>query len=48
MLTKGEIKSMIYGYARVSTNHQRITRQITNIKEVEGCIVRGIILYQME
>ena len=27
---------MIYGYARVSTNHQRITRQITNIKEVEG------------
>ena len=26
---------MIYGYARVSTNHQRITRQITNIKEVD-------------
>lgn len=23
---------MIYGYCRVSTNHQRITRQITNIK----------------
>ncbi len=25
---------MIYGYCRVSTNHQRITRQITNIKEL--------------
>ena len=24
---------MIYGYCRVSTTHQRITRQITNIKE---------------
>ena len=27
---------MIYGYCRVSTNHQRITRQITNIKEVDA------------
>lgn len=27
---------MIYGYCRVSTNHQRITRQITNIKDVES------------
>ena len=27
---------MIYGYCRVSTNHQRITRQITNIKEVDS------------
>ena len=25
---------MIYGYCRVSTTHQRITRQITNIKEL--------------
>ena len=25
---------MIYGYCRVSTKHQRITRQVTNIKEV--------------
>ena len=25
---------MIYGYCRVSTKHQRITRQITNIQEV--------------
>ncbi len=25
---------MIYGYCRVSTKHQRITRQITNIKEL--------------
>ncbi len=25
---------MIYGYCRVSTNHQRITRQVTNIKEL--------------
>ena len=25
---------MIYGYARVSTTHQRITRQITNILDV--------------
>ena len=25
---------MIYGYCRVSTNHQRIARQITNIKAV--------------
>ena len=25
---------MIYGYCRVSTNHQKITRQITNIKEL--------------
>lgn len=25
---------MIYGYARVSTSHQRITRQVTNIKEL--------------
>lgn len=25
---------MKYGYCRVSTNHQRITRQITNIKEL--------------
>ena len=25
---------MVYGYCRVSTKHQRITRQITNIKEV--------------
>ena len=25
---------MIYGYCRVSTKHQRITRQITNIKEI--------------
>lgn len=25
---------MIYGYCRVSTNHQRIARQITNIKEL--------------
>ena len=24
---------MVYGYCRVSTNHQRITRQVTNIKE---------------
>ena len=27
---------MIYGYCRVSTNHQRITRQITNIKEIDS------------
>ena len=27
---------MIYGYCRVSTRHQRITRQITNIKEVDS------------
>ena len=27
---------MIYGYCRVSTNHQRITRQITNIKEIDA------------
>ena len=26
---------MIFGYCRVSTSHQRITRQITNIKDVE-------------
>ena len=25
---------MIYGYCRVSTKHQRITRQVTNIKDV--------------
>ena len=25
---------MIYGYCRVSTKHQRITRQITNITEL--------------
>lgn len=25
---------MIYGYCRVSTKHQRITRQVTNIKEL--------------
>ena len=25
---------MVYGYCRVSTKHQRITRQVTNIKEV--------------
>lgn len=25
---------MIYGYCRVSTNHQRITRQVTNITEL--------------
>ena len=25
---------MVYGYCRVSTKHQRITRQITNIKEL--------------
>ena len=25
---------MIYGYCRVSTKHQRITRQVTNIREV--------------
>lgn len=25
---------MIYGYCRVSTNHQRITRQITNIRAI--------------
>ena len=24
---------MIYGYCRVSTNHQRIDRQVTNIRE---------------
>lgn len=27
---------MVYGYARVSTSHQRITRQITNIREVDA------------
>lgn len=27
---------MIFGYCRVSTNHQRITRQITNIRDVEA------------
>ena len=26
--------NMIYGYCRVSTKHQRITRQVTNIKEL--------------
>lgn len=25
---------MVYGYCRVSTKHQRITRQVTNIKEI--------------
>ena len=25
---------MIYGYCRVSTSHQKITRQITNIREM--------------
>ncbi len=25
---------MIYGYCRVSTKHQKITRQVTNIKEL--------------
>ena len=25
---------MIYGYCRVSTKHQRITRQVTNIKDL--------------
>ena len=27
---------MVYGYCRVSTNHQRITRQITNIREIDS------------
>ena len=33
---------MIYGYCRVSTKHQRITRQVTNIKELypEAVIVK--------
>ena len=33
---------MIYGYCRVSTKHQRITRQVTNIKELypEATIVK--------
>lgn len=26
---------MVYGYCRVSTKHQRIARQITNIKQVD-------------
>ena len=32
--TEMEGSTMIYGYCRVSTKHQRITRQVTNIKEV--------------
>ena len=33
---------MIYGYCRVSTTHQRITRQVSNIKEIyaEAIIVK--------
>ena len=30
-----EIFIMVYGYCRVSTKHQRIARQITNIKQVD-------------
>ena len=33
---------MIYGYCRVSTTHQRITRQVTNITELnpEAVIIK--------
>lgn len=31
-----EIFIMVYGYCRVSTKHQRIARQITNIKQVDS------------
>ena len=33
---------MVYGYCRVSTTHQRITRQVTNIKELypEATIIK--------
>ena len=30
---------MVFGYCRVSTTHQRITRQVTNIKQVEPSAV---------
>ena len=30
---------MVFGYCRVSTNHQRITRQVTNIQQVDSSAV---------
>lgn len=32
--TKKDVMNIIYGYCRVSTKHQRITRQVTNITEL--------------